>query len=66
MLEALTGIEATQETQAARSFWWTALAFPSPLRDPAVSADGSVRQVSARIDQQIRRLFEGSAMWPNA
>ncbi len=60
MLEALTHIEATQETQAARSFWWTALAFIESLRDPAVSADGSVRQVSARIDQQIRRLLEGS------
>jgi chemosensory pili system protein ChpA (sensor histidine kinase/response regulator) len=60
MLEALTNIEATQETQAARSFWWTALAFIEALKDPAVSADGSVRQVSARIDQQIRRLLEGS------
>ena len=61
MLEALTHIEATQETQAARSFWWTALAFIEALKDPAVSADTSVRQVSARIDQQIRRLLEGSS-----
>ncbi len=61
MLEALTNIESTQETQAARSFWWTALAFIEALKDPAVSADGSVRQVSARIDQQIRRLLEGSS-----
>ncbi len=60
MLDALTNIEATQETQAARSFWWTALAFIEALKDPAVNADGSVRQVSARIDQQIRRLLEGS------
>ncbi|MDE2439810.1 MAG: Hpt domain-containing protein [Betaproteobacteria bacterium] len=60
MLDALTNIEATQETQAARSFWWTALAFIEALKDPAVSADGSVRQVSARIDLQIRRLLEGS------
>lgn len=60
MLDALTNIEATQETQAARSFWWTALAFIEALKDPAVNTDGSVRQVSARIDQQIRRLLEGS------
>ncbi len=60
MLSALTNIEATQETQSARSFWWTALAFIESLKDPAVNADGSVRQVSARIDQQIRRLLEGS------
>ncbi|MBS1140831.1 MAG: Response regulator receiver:CheW-like protein:ATP-binding region, ATPase-like:Hpt [Proteobacteria bacterium] len=60
MLDALAGIEATQETPAARSFWWTAQAFIEALKDPAVSADGSVRQVSARIDLQIRRLLEGS------
>ncbi len=60
MLSALTNIEATQETQSARSFWWTALAFIESLKDPAVNADGSVRQVSARIDLQIRRLLEGS------
>ncbi|MCG2575505.1 Hpt domain-containing protein [Dechloromonas sp. XY25] len=60
MMDALTNIEATQETQAARSFWWTALAFIEALKDPAVNTDGSVRQVSARIDQQIRRLLEGS------
>ncbi|MBF1164563.1 MAG: Hpt domain-containing protein [Dechloromonas agitata] len=61
MRDALTGIEATQESPAARSFWWTALAFIEALKDPAVNADGSVRQVSARIDQQIRRLLEGSS-----
>ncbi len=61
MLSALTNIEATQETQSARSFWWTALAFIESLKDPAVNADGSVRQVSARIDLQIRRLLEGSS-----
>ena len=61
MLDALAGIEATQETPAARSFWWTAQAFIEALKDPAVSADGSVRQVSARIDLQIRRLLEGSS-----
>ncbi|WP_434514884.1 Hpt domain-containing protein [Dechloromonas sp. ARDL1] len=60
MLSALANIEATQETQSARSFWWTALAFVESLKDPAVNADGAVRQVSARIDQQIRRLLEGS------
>ncbi|KXB29569.1 hybrid sensor histidine kinase/response regulator [Dechloromonas denitrificans] len=61
MLEALAAIEATQETPAARSFWWTAQAFVEALGDPAVSNDGAVRQVSARIDLQIRRLLEGSS-----
>src|SRR5574343_301552 len=61
MLDALANIEATQESAAARSFWWTALAFVEALKDPSVSADNSVRQVSARIDLQIRRLLEGSS-----
>lgn len=61
MLEALAAIEATQETPAARSFWWTAQAFVEALGDPQVSSDGAVRQVSARIDLQIRRLLEGSS-----
>jgi len=61
MLDALKGIEATQESSSARSFWWTAQAFIEALKDPAVKADGSVKQVSARIDLQIRRLLEGSS-----
>ena len=60
MLDALAGIEATQESQSARSFWWAAQAFIEALKDPAVRSDGSVKQVSARIDLQIRRLLEGS------
>jgi chemosensory pili system protein ChpA (sensor histidine kinase/response regulator) len=60
MLDALAGIEATQESPSARSFWWAAQAFIEALKDPAVRSDGSVKQVSARIDLQIRRLLEGS------
>src|SRR5574343_259671 len=60
MLEALIGIEATQESSSARSFWWAAQAFIEALKDPAVSSDATVKQVSARIDLQIRRLLEGS------
>lgn len=60
MLEALKGIEATQESSSARSFWWAAQAFIEALKDPAVRSDATVKQVSARIDLQIRRLLEGS------
>ncbi|RIX47370.1 MAG: response regulator [Rhodocyclales bacterium GT-UBC] len=60
MLAALAAIEATQETPAARSFWWAAQAFIEALGDPAVSAESTVYQVSSRIDLQIRRLLEGS------
>src|SRR5574343_949106 len=61
MLDALAGIEATQESPAARSFWWAAQAFIEALKDPAVKADGSGKQVSARVDLQVRRLLEGSS-----
>lgn len=61
MLAALAAIEETQETPAARSFWWAAQAFVEALGVPAVGNDAAVRQVSARIDLQIRRLLEGSS-----
>jgi chemosensory pili system protein ChpA (sensor histidine kinase/response regulator) len=61
MLEALAGIEATQETPAARSFWWAAQAFVEALGDSALSGESAVKQVSSRIDLQIRRLLEGSS-----
>lgn len=61
MLDALAAIEATQDTPAARSFWWAAQAFIEALGDPAVSAESTVYQVSSRIDLQIRRLLEGSS-----
>ncbi len=60
MLDALARIEATQDTPAARSFWWTAQAFVEALADPMVSAASGIQQVSSRIDLQIRRLLEGS------
>ncbi|MBS1159465.1 MAG: Response regulator receiver:CheW-like protein:ATP-binding region, ATPase-like:Hpt [Proteobacteria bacterium] len=61
MLDALSRIEATQETPAARSFWWTAQAFVEALADPGVSSAEGINQVSTRIDLQIRRLLEGSS-----
>lgn len=61
MLAALGAIEATQDTPAARSFWWAAQAFIDALGNPDVSAESTVYQVSSRIDLQIRRLLEGSS-----
>ncbi|MFZ2269390.1 MAG: Hpt domain-containing protein [Azonexus sp.] len=60
MLDALVNIEATQETQAARSFWWTAQAFIEALADPGVCSAADINQISSRIDLQIRRLLDGS------
>lgn len=60
MLEALAAIEATQETPAARSFWWVSQGFVDALSDPQVAAVQDTKHLCARIDLQIRRLLEGS------
>lgn len=61
MRDALASIEAHQETQGGRAFWWVALAFLESLADPTLNADLSVRYLCSRIDAQIRRLLNGSS-----
>lgn len=60
MQEALKAIEATQETPAARTFWWVSQGLLESLSDQGVAAEQEVKQLCARIDLQIRRLLEGS------
>ncbi|MBL8432718.1 MAG: Hpt domain-containing protein [Dechloromonas sp.] len=60
MHTALDNIEATQESPAARAFWWVALAFVESLFDHRGEADAESRQLLARIDTQMRRLSQGS------
>ena len=60
MQEALKAIEATQETPAARTFWWVSQGLLDALSDQGVAAEQEVKQLCARIDLQIRRLLEGS------
>ena len=60
MRTALDNIESTQDSPAARSFWWVALAFVESLFDHQGEPDAESRQLLARIDTQIRRLLEGS------
>jgi len=61
MRDALAAVEAHQETQATRSFWWVALAFMETLADPKLSSDNAARYLCSRIDAQIRRLLNGSS-----
>jgi chemosensory pili system protein ChpA (sensor histidine kinase/response regulator) len=61
MRDALAGIESLQDTQAARAFWWVALAFLDALADPVLGEDAAVRYLCSRIDAQIRRLLSGSS-----
>ena len=60
MLGAVKRIEATQEASSARSFWWIATGFLSALAEGTLPEETNVKQLCARIDLQIRRLFEGS------
>jgi chemosensory pili system protein ChpA (sensor histidine kinase/response regulator) len=56
-------VEATERAQGATSqrvFWWVALAFFDALVAKAVPADIETKRLCNRIDQQFRRLVEGS------
>ena len=61
MRDALAAVEAHQETQATRSFWWVALAFMETLADPKLRGDNAARYLCSRIDAQMRRLLNGSS-----
>ena len=60
MLNAVKRIEATQDAAAARSFWWVATGFLAALAEGSLPGETDIKQLCARIDLQIRRLFEGS------
>ncbi|HJW26775.1 MAG TPA: Hpt domain-containing protein [Rhodocyclaceae bacterium] len=60
MRTALANIEASQDSPAARAFWWVSLGFLNTLSTGGSATDVEMRQLCARIDLQIRRLLEGS------
>lgn len=60
MHEALAGIEQTQTVPAQRTFWWSALGLTESLLNKGLENSISVKQLFGGIDQQIRRLAEGS------
>ena len=60
MRQALSAIERTQTFAVHRSFWWSAVALTESLAHRGVTTSLYVKQLCARIDQQIRRLAEGS------
>lgn len=60
MRQALSAIERTQNFAVHRSFWWSAIALTDSLTHGGFTVDLYVKQLCARIDQQIRRLAEGS------
>ncbi len=60
MRNAVVAIEATQSVPSSRAFWWTTLAFLDALSAFRIPVDYQVKKLCARIDLQMRRLFEGS------
>ncbi len=61
MRAAVDAVEATQTVPAQRAFWWAAGAFIDALGAGDLEPEAAVRQVCTRIEQQIRRMGEGSA-----
>jgi chemosensory pili system protein ChpA (sensor histidine kinase/response regulator) len=60
MRDALAAIEQTQTVPALRTFWWSATGLAESLLHKGLDASLNLKQLCGRIDQQIRRLAEGS------
>jgi chemosensory pili system protein ChpA (sensor histidine kinase/response regulator) len=60
MRAVVEAIEATQSATSQRAFWWAALAFFDALSRKALPAELDTRQLCNRIEQQIKRMVEGT------
>ncbi len=60
MRAVVEAIEATQSATSQRAFWWAALAFFEALSRKALPADVDTRQLCNRVEQQIKRMVEGT------
>ncbi|HUJ87907.1 MAG TPA: Hpt domain-containing protein [Burkholderiales bacterium] len=61
MLAAVDAVEATQALPPQRAFWWTAGALIDALAHGDLAPEPALRQVAARIEQQLRRMVEGAS-----
>jgi chemosensory pili system protein ChpA (sensor histidine kinase/response regulator) len=61
MRDAISGIEDITTQGSLRAFWWTVGAMLEGLVENGLDAGFGVKQLTARIDLQIRRVAEGSA-----
>ena len=62
MRDAVNGIERTQRQPASRAFWLASAAFFDALGQQAIDVDPPLKRLCGRIDAQMRRLLEGSAV----
>ncbi len=60
MRKGVHAVEQAFPLPAQRSFWWTVIGMIDALRSDALQSTVGVKQLSARIDLQIRRFVEGS------
>src|SRR6266571_50012 len=60
MRAAIEAIEAAQGPISQRAFWWVSLAFFDALGHKALPQDLDAKQLCNRIEQQIKRLLEGT------
>ena len=61
MRAAVAAVEAAQTNPASRAFWWVALGFFDALFAKAIADQGAVARLANRVEQQLKRLMEGSA-----
>ncbi len=64
MRAAVAAIEATQGLTSQRAFWWASLAFFDALVQKALPQDLDLKPPCHRIEQQIKRMVEGSPSVP--
>ncbi|OGA27584.1 MAG: hypothetical protein A3I01_03630 [Betaproteobacteria bacterium RIFCSPLOWO2_02_FULL_65_24] len=60
MRAAVEATELVQAMTSQRTFWWVALAFMDALVAKALPEDVDAKRMCNRIEQQFRRLVEGS------
>lgn len=61
MLAAVDAVEQTQSLPPQRAFWWTAGALIDALAHGDLEPAPELRQIAARIEQQLRRLADGAS-----
>jgi chemosensory pili system protein ChpA (sensor histidine kinase/response regulator) len=61
MRAAVAAVEAAQTNPASRTFWWVALGFFDALFAKAIADAPLVTRLANRVEQQLKRLMEGSA-----
>src|SRR5262245_24226740 len=61
MRAAVAAVEAAQTNPGSRAFWWVALGFFDALFAKAITDQPFIGRLANRIEQQLKRLMEGSA-----